>query len=52
MESGKEQSKIAGILVKKKDAVVEGKISIAMTRITPTDSKYATLVMASTNIRP
>ena len=52
MESGKEQSKIAGILVKNKDAVVEGKISIAMTRITPTDSKDATMVMASTNIRP
>jgi hypothetical protein len=52
MESGKEQNKIAGILVKKKDAVVEGKISIAMTRITPTDSKDATIVMASSNISP
>ena len=52
MESGKEQSKIAGILVKKKDAVVEGKISIAITRITPTDSNDITMVMESSNIRP
>jgi hypothetical protein len=52
MDSGTEQNSIAGILVKKKDAVVEGKISIAITRITPTDSKDATIVMASSNISP
>jgi hypothetical protein len=37
---------MAGILVKKKDAVVEGKTNIATTRITPTASKAETIVKA------
>ena len=50
--SGIEHKRIAGILVKKNEAVVEGKISIAITRMTPTDSKDATIVTASMSIRP
>ena len=43
---------MAGILVKKKLAVTDGKMSMDMTRITPTASKAETIVRASRSIKP
>ena len=46
IDRGNVKIRMAGILVKKKDAVVEGKTNIATTRITPTASKAETIVKA------
>jgi hypothetical protein len=51
-ERGSEQNKIAGILVKKKMAVTDGKISMEITSITPTASNAETIVRASRSIKP
>lgn len=51
-DKGREQKRIAGILLKKKFAVTDGKMSMDMTRITPTASKDETIVRARRSIKP
>ena len=48
---GKVQTKIEGKRLKKKDAVTLGKTSMATTKITPTDSRLATVERARSSIR-